>query len=153
MAEFIKSSTEVILHQPSGGDWDVYSQSASIYFINLVMHIKGVDGAKELKLKKYHTKSQGETYFLLSTSPDVDSNAATDDAAILTQDLAEDEYRVCAYAQKVQKNDSISSEYSLIKPATSGYGGYRWQLKSRNADGRHTKVVFDAAKVLSLIHI
>ena len=153
MAEFIKSSTEVILHQPSGGDWDVYSQSASIYFINLVMHIKGVDGAKELKLKKYHTKSQGETYFLLSTSPDVDSNAATDDAAILTQDLAEDEYRVCAYAQKVQKNDSISSEYSLIKPATSGYGGYRWQLKSRNADGRHTKVVFDAAKVPTLVSV
>ena len=153
MAEFIKSSTEVILHQPSGGDWDVYSQSASIYFINLVMHIKGVDGPKELKLKKYHTKSQGETYFLLSTSPDVDSNNATDDAAILTQDLAEDEYRVCAYAQKVQKNDSISSEYSLIKPATSGYGGYRWQLKSRNADGRHTKVVFDAAKVPTLVSV
>lgn len=153
MAEFIKSSTEVILHQPSGGDWDVYSQSASIYFINLVMHIKGVDGAKELKLKKYHTKSQGETYFLLSTSPDVDSNNATDDAAILTQDLAEDEYRVCAYAQKVQKNDSISSEYSLIKPASSGYGGYRWQLKSRNADGRHTKVVFDAAKVPTLVSV
>lgn len=153
MAEFIKSSTEVILHQPSGGDWDVYSQSASIYLINLVMHIKGVDGAKELKLKKYHTKSQGETYFLLSTSPDVDSNNATDDAAILTQDLAEDEYRVCAYAQKVQKNDSISSEYSLIKPASSGYGGYRWQLKSRNADGRHTKVVFDAAKVPTLVSV
>lgn len=153
MAEFIKSSTEVILHQPSGGDWDVYSQSASIYLINLVMHIKGVDGPKELKLKKYHTKSQGETYFLLSTSPDVDSNNATDDAAILTQDLAEDEYRVCAYAQKVQKNDSISSEYSLIKPATSGYGGYRWQLKSRNADGRHTKVVFDAAKVPTLVSV
>ena len=153
MAEFIKSSTEVILHQPSGGDWDVYSQSASIYFINLVMHIKGVDGPKELKLKKYHTKSQGETYFLLSTSPDVDSNNATDDAAILTQDLAEDEYRVCAYAQKVQKNDSISSEYSLIKPASSGYGGYRWQLKSRNADGRHTKVVFDAAKVPTLVSV
>ena len=153
MAEFIKSSTEVILHQPSGGDWDVYSSTASIYLINLVMHIKGVDGAKELKLKKYHTKSQGETYFLLSTSPDVDSNNATDDAAILTQDLAEDEYRVCAYAQKVQKNDSISSEYSLIKPATSGYGGYRWQLKSRNADGRHTKVVFDAAKVPTLVSV
>ena len=84
MAEFIKSSTEVILHQPSGGDWDVYSSTASIYLINLVMHIKGVDGAKELKLKKYHTKSQGETYFLLSTSPDVDSNNATDDAAILS---------------------------------------------------------------------
>ena len=153
MAEFIKSSTEVILHQPSGGDWDVYSSTASIYLINLVMHIKGVDGAKELKLKKYHTKAQGETYFLLSTSPDVDSNNATDDAAILTQDLAEDEYRVCAYAQKVQKNDSISSEYSLIKPATSGYGGYRWQLKSRNADGRHTKVVFDAAKVPTLVSV
>lgn len=153
MAEFIKSSTEVILHQPSGGDWDVYSQSASIYFINLVMHIKGVDGPKELKLKKYHTKSQGETYFLLSTSPDVDSNNATDDAAILTQDLAEDEYRVCAYAQKVQKNDSISSEYSLIKPASSGYGGYCWQLKSRNADGRHTKVVFDAAKAPTLVSV
>lgn len=153
MAEFIKSSTEVILHQPSGGDWDVYSSTASIYLINLVMHIKGVDGAKELKLKKYHTKSQGETYFLLSTSPDVDSNNATDDAAILTQDLAEDEYRVCAYAQKVQKNDSISSEYSLIKPASSGYGGYRWQLKSRNADGRHTKVVFDAAKVPTLVSV
>ena len=153
MAEFIKSSTEVILHQPSGGDWDVYSSTASIYLINLVMHIKGVDGAKELKLKKYHTKSQGETYFLLSTSPDVDSNNATDDAAILTQDLAEDEYRVCAYAQKVQKNDSISSEYSLIKPATSGYGGYRWQLKSREANGRHTKVVFDAAKVPTLVSV
>lgn len=153
MAEFIKSSTEVILHQPSGGDWDVYSQSSSIYFIDLVMHIKGVDGPKELKLKKYHTKAQGETYFLLSTSPDVDSNNATDDAAILTQDLAEDEYRVCAYAQKVQKNDSISSEYSLIKPATSGYGGYRWQLKSSNADGRHTKVVFDAAKVPTLVSV
>lgn len=153
MAEFIKSSTEVILHQPSGGDWDVYSSTASIYLINLVMHIKGVDGAKELKLKKYHTKSQGETYFLLSTSPDVDSNNATDDAAILTQDLAEDEYRVCAYAQKVQKNDSISSEYSLIKPATSGYGGYRWQLRSREANGRHTKVVFDAAKVPTLVSV
>lgn len=153
MAEFIKSSTEVILHQPSGGDWDVYSQSASIYFINLVMHIKGVDGPKELKLKKYHTKAQGETYFLLSTNPDVDSNNATDDAAILTQDLAEDEYRVCAYAQKVQKNDSISSEYSLIKPASSGYGGYRWQLKSRMSDGRHTKVVFDAAKVPTLVSV
>lgn len=153
MAEFIKSSTEVILHQPSGGDWDVYSQSASIYFINLVMHIKGVDGPKELKLKKYHTKAQGETYFLLSTNPDVDSNNATDDAAILTQDLAEDEYRVCAYAQKVQKNDSISSEYSLIKPASSGYGGYRWQLKSRSSDGRHTKVVFDAAKVPTLVSV
>ena len=153
MAEFIKSSTEVILHQPSGGDWDVYSSTASIYLINLVMHIKGVDGAKELKLKKYHTKAQGETYFLLSTSPDVDSNNATDDAAILTQDLAEDEYRVCAYAQKVQKNDSISSEYSLIKPATSGYGGYRWQLRSREANGRHTKVVFDAAKVPTLVSV
>ena len=153
MAEFIKSSTEVILHQPSGGDWDVYSQSASIYFINLVMHIKGVDGAKELKLKKYHTKAQGETYFLLSTSPDVDSNAATDDAAILTQDLAEDEYRVCAFAEKMQARDSITSEYSLIKPASSGYGGYRWQLRSREANGRHTKVVFDAAKVPTLVSV
>ena len=153
MAEFIKSSTEVILHQPSGGDWDVYSQNASIYFINLVMHIKGVDGPKELKLKKYHTKAQGETYFLLSTSPDVDSNNATDDAAILTQDLAEDEYRVCAFAEKMQARDSITSEYSLIKPATSGYGGYRWTLHSRSADGRHTKVVFDAAKVPTLVSV
>lgn len=153
MAEFIKSSTEVILHQPSGGDWDVYSSTASIYLINLVMHIKGVDGAKELKLKKYHTKAQGETYFLLSTSPDVDSNNATDDAAILTQDLAEDEYRVCAFAEKMQARDSITSEYSLIKPATSGYGGYRWTLHSRSADGRHTKVVFDAAKVPTLVSV
>lgn len=153
MAEFIKSSTEVILHQPSGGDWDVYSSTASIYLINLVMHIKGVDGAKELKLKKYHTKAQGETYFLLSTSPDVDSNNATDDAAILTQDLAEDEYRVCAFAEKMQARDSITSEYALIKPATSGYGGYRWTLHSRSADGRHTKVVFDAAKVPTLVSV
>ncbi len=153
MALFAKSSSEVIIHHPGGSDWDVYSSSASIYFCNMVVTIDLADGPKALKLKSFHTKKMGETYFLLSTKEDTDQEKAADDPAIVSKDLEEDEYRACLYAMKMQDADNLVYEEWLYKPGTNGYNGMRWITHSRSSEGRFFKFIFDEAKVPTINNV